>query len=262
MSRTLIPGSKKGLSWLGKLLRPGAFITLAVVLAYNAASQMANYHVFSVNWWKPGNTGGIVLLCLGIASAVAYGLVVWGYGRSLKKANVRDDLFDACRGLADFITSKTSIAASDVGVHVWEREGLVGLQHLVSIKTYRTAPRPPTDIHWSKGKGALGRCWEDGQTKFADLGPLHAKATNPTDFCDKLDPDDRWGLTWDEFDRTRQYAAVLATPIRKHGVRGCLSVDVRKPSSGTELRGLWNDPEHTAAIDAYVSMVYEALGVD
>jgi hypothetical protein len=72
---------------------------------------------------------------------------------------------------------------------------------------------------------------------------------------------DRWGFTWDEFDSTRHYAAILATPIKKYRVRGCLSVDIRKPSSASELKRLWNDSDHGATIDAHMSMVYKALGV-
>jgi hypothetical protein len=245
----------------GKLAAPGAFITLVVVWGYFSVSQLANADAFSAPWWKLPRAGGIILLILGITSSLAYSLVVYGYARTLKADTHKEDLYWACSALTHYIAANTTIAHESIGVHAWKPKGLFGVRRLVRIQSYRTARRPPTSITWTKGKGALGRCWAEGQTKLVNLEPIHKKAKTKQDFCEKLDSEERWGFSWSDFQTTQTYAAILATPIMKNGFRGCLSVDVRKPGHARELQRLWNDPAHNRVIDAHLDICYKALGV-
>ena len=77
----------------------------------------------------------------------------------------------------------------------------------------RIAP-PPSNVEWTFGKGVIGRCWQLGQdlgidlqAHFAGLGALSA------DQWAHLAEEDTLGLTFEEFQRTRQHAIVVATPI-------------------------------------------------
>ncbi len=98
----------------------------------------------------------------------------------------------------------------------------------------------PSGIRWTRGKGVIGRCWQErqdaGRNQAADYGPyINSSETEWT----ALDPAFRDRLDFDEFRRVKHYGAVIATPITDERGRfvGCISVD----APGNCYNQLWDE---------------------
>ena len=103
---------------------------------------------------------------------------------------------------------------------------------------------------WTKGKGVIGKCWEEAR----DVGANLADEWAPYAGCSKADwdalPDEvRYGFTFEEFQRSPlAQGAIVATPIiDEHGsFQGCVSADT--PREGYEK--LWSEPVREILQDA------------
>jgi hypothetical protein len=238
----LIRCRSRASSAIRRLLRPGAWATTAVVAGYGAA-QLAK----SENWpresvWAAGTPWNFLLVGLGVAALIGYGLVTIGYARALRKADQDKELYKICRAVVPLLESQTTILHGKVGVHVWTVRGPRGLRHLERRAQFIPQERRTTSITWRKGKGAMGQCWDTDSPVVADVEALEALASDEAAFC-QLPRAVRFGLTWQEFAESKHYRAILAIPLRTgpsgaHRFRGCLSVDVQENGKAAELDAL------------------------
>jgi len=169
----------------------------------------------------------------------------------------REDITELLIGALSNIADQTGLDWRQLGVHVflvktkWRwpfrkawwplRNPREQVQYQVS--RFKIARHPPSSgIRWTKGKGAIGDCWEKqvpiSANLYRDFAP-YAKLTAQE--WDGLDRDVRYGLSFDEFRRVKDYGgAIVVTPIKKADDTtkyiGCVSAD----SPGDSLQRLDN----------------------
>ncbi len=120
----------------------------------------------------------------------------------------------------------------DVGINAFlvrRRPRWVGPVALrrVGRERIRNTP-PPTNIVWTMGKGVIGRCWATATDQGVNLAALFGPASDLTerDWLARSE-EDRLGMTYADYQKTRNHGAVLATPIldRDGDVIGVVSAD-------------------------------------
>ncbi|MCA1839968.1 MAG: hypothetical protein ABR507_09115 [Actinomycetota bacterium] len=111
---------------------------------------------------------------------------------------------------------------------------------LVRIGGFQLKMRPHAGVRWTKGKGLIGACWAKNQDVVANLEEdwKELRTLSPEEW-DEVDPEERYGLTKEEYERTSDYGAITATPIQNAAgtFKGCISVD----STGPSYDSLWTD---------------------
>lgn len=169
-----------------------------------------------------------VLFVLGIPAQVG---LIW---RSFRLDNLlkHDEALDLAREYCNLLLvdiydrCDNAMPATSLGVHAWLVKGWRNkrLVRVVSFKLHKTSE---TGIKWTKGKGAIGACWRDEIESFFDLQDLRFIATKGQDAFNALSDTVRLGLSWEEFQKTRNYVGVYVWPIkdRTGKFRGCVSVD-------------------------------------
>lgn len=107
-------------------------------------------------------------------------------------------------------------------------------QRLRRVLRFRLSDYPPESaVAWSKGKGAIGECWEKGIPILHDRRSAAAAFGDPRQATEvtfaSLTDEQRAGLTFEEFVTTiSKYGEIFAVPIRaKHTgeLMGVLSID-------------------------------------
>lgn len=107
---------------------------------------------------------------------------------------------------------------------------------LVRLVRFRLRDTPqPSDVEWVKGKGCIGKAWQDKKITHHEIRPIAAKygsADLSQANFDRIAPRTQRGFTLPEFRNIiGKYAEVLAVPIQSDDdatakVIGILSVDV------------------------------------
>lgn len=251
-----------GYIWLEDRLEPKRLrlsVWFGVLVATTFGIGVARALQFpSDDLWKSG-VGKALLIVSATTTAIASALILADY-RSLVRSLAATDVLDrACRRLARFLVGELAVTNEQIGVHVWEIQGVWPVRHLTRIATSRPRRRPSTAT-WRKGKGAVGRCWKTGDDVLAEIGDL---AGTEEDEFERLPPDRRFNLRWREFRRIRQYPTVLAVPLREGRTKrrrlgGVLSVDLRVPGRTADLEAVWLLNEDTV-IDAILILCDDAL---
>lgn len=231
---------------------PGAITTGALVALWSAV-QVANARNWpDQSWWSSGNAGDTAYIVLAILTPVATLLVVYGYVRLLKRQSRRNRFAAAARELVNYIEKETSLGRHEIGVNIWLVKGLPGFRRLVRSVIEVAQPRKETHITWTKGKGIIGQSWAQKRSRFADLETVRGTFTTARLWCE-LERDDRFRLSWAEFQRTKAYRSVLAVPLQanrlgRHPVRGVLAIDVLTPSKRMEIDGIQETDEVSSVI--------------
>lgn len=200
-----------------------------------------------------GDKGGLVVAAL-------VWLAIWATAEPVfrayrkhaeaRSATLRQDLEQLLRAALVQIHELTGLKWTEIGVHVflvhtrwrfrsWPWRYDVQ-RHTARVKM--TQYPPPTGITWTKGKGVIGRCWDLKGSVAVDVRAAYQPYMNATrEEWDRLPADVRFGLTFEEFTRTKGYAgAILATPILTEmgaAYLGCVSVD----APGDSIQALDSD---------------------
>lgn len=99
----------------------------------------------------------------------------------------------------------------------------------VRIAQIRLTSHPRSShVAWTKGKGVIGQCWVTRQPIAQDLSKSFRGLKNG-DEVKWMDADSSqtMGFSYEEFRSTKDYGAVVATPIVTKGrYRGCMALDV------------------------------------
>lgn len=114
------------------------------------------------------------------------------------------------------------------GIQTFVVKGFWKPRH-VRVAKVRLGPIPSSGIVWTKGKGVIGKCWETRTEQYEDLNARFApyQAYDRAQW-DALPATDRFGLTYDDFQRLgHKYGIVAAVPIVDRNERyiGCVTVD-------------------------------------
>lgn len=115
-------------------------------------------------------------------------------------------------------------------------------KELVRVGGFQLKTSPRSAVRWTKGKGLIGECWASNKDAGANLEEEWAEYREYTAIqWDRLPPRTRYAMSFPEYDRTRAYAAIVATPIQngKEAFVGCISVD----STGPSYELLWSTRE-------------------
>jgi hypothetical protein len=224
------------------LRRPGALFTSASVVVYSAVQIAKSEDYPKAALWKPGTFWSGVLVVAGVTAAVGYFAVTWAYARALRKSEQGNELGAACQEVAKLIVDETGVPHEAVGVHVWVVRGLPGARYLDRRAKFVVRRRAPSPVVWRKGKGAMGAAWRARDSVVADVEGLDAACPDEATFCARTRAN-RFGLTWMEFQETKHYRAILATPLRTGSgplrrTTGVLSIDVTQDGAHRALRQL------------------------
>lgn len=217
---------------------------LAVPLAMGATLTLAELQlVVPPNW---------LLLTLIAAIPIAYvvdNVVQNSREKGLhSKSDVQMDILKACVALAAEVHRITGIDLEILGVSVWRvyvpgRRWWPHRRHvdcLERVERFRIGAHPaPSDASWTKGKGVIGKCWDNEQLLFQDWGSTQRSFSGVTSMSDSrwngVTANRRWGFDRTNYlDAINKYAQVLAQPITdRHGAFiGCLSIDIPAAADG------------------------------
>jgi hypothetical protein len=229
--------------------RPGSKWTLVLVFVLGVVTVLKERQVPRASWWQPGSWGQWVFIVLSSLAGLGTLLVIIGYRRLLAREARKDTFQESAENFAKLVTNKTSLRRSQMGVNIWFVKGMIGFRRLARGPTVVTTERHETPIMWTKGKGIIGQAWSRNKDRVADLDRVRELFT-PETWC-LLKRDDRFRLSWDEFDETKRYRAVLAVPLRRRkwarfSVKGVVAIDSLVPGKIDELRRLRELPEFSA----------------
>lgn len=179
---------------------------------------------------------------VGAVAVTAGGRSVWWDVAGGPREKLRHDAGDILRRLAIDVAAKAPGVARDcVGVSAFRvAKDWRGHEYLELIKRERVQDDPPASsgIRWTKGKGVIGKCWEDNADVYRDLSALaatHARCTRER--YDELGNADKMGLPYKEFyGMIGKYSSVLAYPIVKQGeFVGVVAVDLPLQASHPDV---------------------------
>jgi hypothetical protein len=141
------------------------------------------------------------------------------------------------------IVESTGLDWRRLGVHAflvrrtW-RHPFRGVLRRVGRERLSSSP-PASGIEWTRGKGALGRCWAEmrdvGVNLEVEWGSLRGSSRKD---WEEASDEVKYGMSFEEFQRVRDYGAIVVTPIldSREGFRGCVSVD----APGDVYEVLWS----------------------
>jgi hypothetical protein len=121
----------------------------------------------------------LILVCSGIATAIFGALVLWGYGRTLKRNEQDENLLNACKGAWHLAVRALAIPADEldrIGVHVWSVRGFKGARFLERRAKFTLQPRRETKVLWRRGIGAIGVAWDRDEAKSRTSKTLNSSA--------------------------------------------------------------------------------------
>ncbi len=210
----------------GRIARPTALLCTGLF----AVSTVARTIGFpNQEWWRPWSAPTLVLIAMGLVTAVWQVFV----NRDQRRRKRQSALDDASRSIAAHIdTSCPGLELRDVGVHVWVIAGPPWDLRLDRGGQFLLRTRQPAAIVWTKGKGIIGLSWEKEVPLAADLEAHFSQAAQSEAQFSTLSHADRLGLAWAEYQRTRRYKAIWAAPLfdrtKKPEIRGVVSVDIQE----------------------------------
>ena len=183
----------------------------------------------------------VVLALVGLAESLAR--VIGGVVRERQLREARW-FSETLRALLVQVVEASGLDWTAVGVNAFvvrRRYRWLGGEILqrVGRERIRSTP-PPSNVLWTFGKGVIGRCWELGTDLGIDLRDHFADVEgHSAEEWAQLTDEERLGLTYDDFQRTRQHGVVVATPVldRFDSVIGVISAD----ALDGPLDRLWND---------------------
>lgn len=170
-----------------------------------------------------------------------------------RSAQRERDIVDALKAAYVQIVEGTELDWKEIGLHAfvvrrsWPR---VWREHQVRVGRWRlkSTPAVASGVRWTLGKGLIGRCWELKKNVGANVTAEWGTTELTEAEWEALDPSLRYGLSHEEYQRVRDYGAIVATPILNDDGRylGCISAD----APGDTYDQLWADSVMEALHDA------------
>jgi len=207
---------------------PPRLFAISAAPVFSVATVARSVEFPEKDWWEPGKPATYVLLAAGAIAGA--GAVVNAVRVSRRTQGAT--LYEACVQLAAYIDEKCpSLSLREVGIHVWRVGGPPFARRLHRPQQFLLRSRQPSHVAFTKGKGLIGKVWATGVPDIKNLENDYAGVDTEAEFV-QLGDDDRLGLSWEEFQRTRRYKAVWASPLFRKSdyddrVVGVISVDIQ-----------------------------------
>lgn len=160
-----------------------------------------------------------------------------------KRVEVRNILASAIVAIADSL--KISVSQLGAGVFLVKPRGVRRTESLIRTERVRIPDDLyETKVHFTRGKGAVGSCWEHRRVIHQNLHQINDKYYDEPELIDhrwdSLSENTTKGFTKEEFTAiVGKYAEVLAVPIMDNGTLvGCIALDRRweqTPDAGRSL---------------------------
>jgi hypothetical protein len=180
-------------------------------------------------------------------SIVTPGVAAWNASRAHRERLGRD-AYEALLAALTKIVDKTRVPASDIGLHAYlvrRPFPWICMARQDRIARVRLSDHPPpSTIVWRDGKGYIGACWKTdlwADFEFDRIYKDHLNCASAVDWA-KVPEELRFGMTYEEWRRTRAYRLVRVYPI--HAKRrifgdykyvGCISLDTLADASVSAL---------------------------
>jgi hypothetical protein len=222
-------------------------VTFLLVVAYGVV-QIGKLNDFPhASTWASRSPGWWAYVILAILATASSALVILGYRALLATRGENEAFAKLARGVVRVVEKNTTLRHHELGVNIWVLQGPPGFRRLERRAMSLAEERPQTPILWTKGKGAIGRCWARNESTFADLEGLRGQFRTPGAWCAQP-RDERFRFSWAEFQDTRRYTAILAVPLLpriygRYRFRGVLAIDTTAREKGTELAAVSEESE-------------------
>lgn len=216
---------------------------IRVLVALNAVAVFAlgaSRQSWPAGFWTEKTAGWVVAsLALTAIVPVVQVFIVERGERARRRALERQHKVEA------FLTTSLIYIVRH-GAADWENTGIQAFlvrgrwrQQQVRLAKVRLGAIPTSGIVWGAGKGVIGRCWARRAPQFEDL-EAHFAQFNNHDLAawDALSADQRFGLTWSDFQTLKgKYGVVAAVPIigRNDRYIGCVTADTPPHHDGQAL---------------------------
>lgn len=204
----------------------------AVVFALCTLTKQLNVPAFIWSDWAPAAT--VTMFASGLWTALVAPYKLVRLDRAAKASSAKNFANDLCQQVLTTVhQAKPGISVESLAVHLWKVSGA----SLDRMASYRVERRSDSGVTWTKGKGAVGSCWATNLEIEADLADLHQAAGSGERGFYAVNDEERFYLTWDEYQMTRRYQSILATPLRDKDAKfiGCLSIDTTQPSQHVDF---------------------------
>ena len=206
-----------------------AMIGLVLVVGMLEVSTAASWFT-TWRWVIP--SGRIAILgATGFESA-------WGLARVASRGRASDNALQIDKTLVSVLVTVSKEVEVDVdvpGCNVWsiyQPRGRAAALYRAGGRRLSEYPQR-SQVTWTKGKGLIGRCWEEGEPQFRDWTTLQRQHPATQEVTErawkKMGQPARWGFERQEYLRSiHKYQQILAVPIKdEHGrVLGCVSLDI------------------------------------
>ena len=216
------------------------FLWAAVVVGAVASLgvRFAHERMPSAAYWQ--DHAGVLMTCI-ILTAVVPGLqaavVEYGERKRRKRSERGESVRELLGGGLAKLVEDTGIDWKRAGLNAFLVEG-VFRKRQVRLARVKLTPYPQASgVRWTKGKGVIGRCWATHRFVMHDL----REAFSPFYEADRatwaaLSSEVRFGLSFDEFQRTRDLYGVVAAvaildPKKPGKYLGCVSLDTPRDSA-------------------------------
>jgi hypothetical protein len=172
----------------------------------------------------------VTIAAVAIGSSLARPIRIFVVGKQVKQSN---KIHTALRGLPWAINKQTGgrVPVPPLGASAWLIKGWGKRRYLKNIGRERVEDYPgPSSIKWTKGKGVLGKAWQEERAQIIDVGKIdarHGKCSEEQWL--KVRDDTRMGLSYQEYCKIRgKYGTVVVAPMfdpRNSKVIGFVSLD-------------------------------------
>jgi hypothetical protein len=129
-----------------------------------------------------------------------------------------------------YLATHAGASWEQTGVQAFVLRGRWRFQRHERLTKFRLRAITTSGVAWTKGKGAIGRCWETRQPVYADLDLEFEDFTDLSkEEFDALPADSRYGLTYEDFQKVKgKYGVVAAVPMIDQRDRyiGCVTADM------------------------------------
>lgn len=182
------------------------------------------------------------LVVTGLTPMLQAWLIERGERRKAKRLQREHDIREVLVSALVYVAERTGLESTRIGIHAfrlgrhlrWQRRFpwlRRTFEHDAVAWVRLSSNPPPSGIRWTEGKGIIGKCWAGLKNEVLDLrkhfGP-HMNATREQ--WEQLTTEQRLGLSFEEFTRTKGYFGVVgAAPIiggsNPGAYLGCVSID-------------------------------------
>ncbi len=225
------------------------------VLALALAGVVVFERGISWGWWSlPGRRALLLVLFVLVFAAIRDNVKnLVDRTRATKKQKRQEDAEKAAVGAMIEISELTKVPVGDLGVSVYKiRKGWLSPDYLDRVIRYRISHYPPpSNVDWTKGKGAIGYCWETKQPAYRNRNSVARRFVGapPDDQqWSSMTEKDRGGFDREDFaEVVHKYCEVAAVPIIDEGgiIRGVLALDRMRDASGAAFKRALHRPDVT-----------------